>query len=249
MEPGSLRGLLKERGLSWKRGLPARGESRARHGPAGRRPALPAVHPMPRRPEAEPRRSSFLGRKSGRLPECGADGRIGPHPGRRRPGAVPGAARAREGGGCDCRRRLDGPDLASRTRDPCERRRAPLEPSTTEERRNHRENPQGPRRRSCERCPARLRPGGEAGFGQGHRPAHGGAGLAPHPHHEGPRRQALQGPERQQRRAGARLHPLAGLLHPARRVVDLRRAEVPDGGLRQPVAGSQHRGRLLHEDQ
>ena len=41
-----------------ERGLPARGGSRAGHDPAGNMPTLPAVHPMPRRSEAKPRRPS-----------------------------------------------------------------------------------------------------------------------------------------------------------------------------------------------
>ena len=53
----------------------------------------------------------------------------------------------------------------------------------------------------------------------------------------------------QQRQARGRLHPLAGLLRAARRLAHLGREEVPDGGLRQPVAGRLRRGRLLHEDQ
>ena len=39
-----------------EQGLPVRGGPRPDHGPAGKRPALPAVHHMPRRPGAPPRR-------------------------------------------------------------------------------------------------------------------------------------------------------------------------------------------------
>ena len=62
---------------------------------------------------------------------------------------------------------------------------------------------------------------------RGHRPEDGGAGLAADPHHEGPVRQEIQGEVRQQREARRRLHPLAGLLHPAQRLAHLGREEVP----------------------
>ena len=84
---------------------------------------------------------------------------------------------------------------------------------------------------------------------QGHRSQHGGAGLAADPHHAGPRQREVQGEVRQQRDAQGRLHPVAGLLRAAGRLADLGREEVPDGGVRQPVAGRLRRGRLLSADQ
>ena len=84
---------------------------------------------------------------------------------------------------------------------------------------------------------------------QGHHDQDGGAGLAADPDHAGLANEQLQGAVRQQRQARGRLHPVAGLLRAPRRLAHLRRAEVPDGGVRQPVARRLRRGRLLHEDQ